>query len=61
MADGAINHDEWREIATVDKIPNVSDLTSRITTLQAGLDELAVMQTRLQALEARVKSLETNQ
>ena len=51
----------WREMASMSDIPDVSALTSRIATLQAGLDELAVMQTRLQALEARVKSLETNQ
>ena len=51
----------WEQVASLSDIPDVSALTSRIATLQAGLDELAVMQTRLQALEIRVKSLETNQ
>lgn len=35
-------------------------LADRVATLEAKLNELAVMQTRVQALEARIKSLETN-
>lgn len=36
-------------------------LVNRVATLEAKLNELAVMQTRLQALETRVESLENNQ
>lgn len=36
-------------------------LANRVATLEAKLNELAVMQTRVQALETRIKSLETNQ
>ena len=50
----------WHRLAFASDIPNVSELTSRIATLEAKTNELAVMQTRLQALEARIKSLETN-
>lgn len=35
-------------------------LADRVATLEAKLNELAVMQTRVQALETRIKSLETN-
>lgn len=60
MVNGAIIKSEWRKIATKSDIPDVSGLTSRIATLETKLNELAVTQTRLQALEARIKSLETN-
>lgn len=56
----AENWSAWTDIASKSDIPDVSALKSRIATLQAGLDEIAVMQTRVQALEARIKSLETN-
>lgn len=36
-------------------------LVNRVATLEAKLNELAVMQTRVQALETRVESLENNQ
>ena len=36
-------------------------LANRVATLEAKLNELAVMQTQVQALETRIKSLETNQ
>lgn len=36
-------------------------LANRVATLEAKLNELAVMQTRVQALETRVESLENNQ
>ena len=36
------------------------NLANRVATLEAELNELAVMQTRVQALETRIKSLETN-
>lgn len=51
----------WARMASMADIPKVSTLTSRIATLEAESNEFAVMQTRLQALEARIKSLETNQ
>lgn len=51
---------DWITVATTADISDVSALTSRIATLESKLNELAVMQTRLQALGARVKSLETN-
>lgn len=35
-------------------------LANRVDKLEAKLNELAVMQTRVQALETRIKSLETN-
>ena len=35
-------------------------LDNRVATLEAKLNELAVMQTRVQALETRIKFLETN-
>ena len=57
----AENWGAWRDIASKNDIPDVSALTSRIATLESKLNELAIMQTRLQALEARIKSLETNQ
>ena len=52
--------DEWLRIASMSDILNASALTSRIAALEAESNELAVMRTRLQALEARIKSLETN-
>lgn len=52
--------DEWRGFAPMDSIPDVSALTSRIAALEAKSNELAVEQTRLQALETRIKSLKTN-
>ena len=52
--------DEWLRIAPMSDIRNASALTSRIAALEAESNELAVMRTRLQALEARIKSLETN-
>lgn len=36
------------------------NLANRVATLEAKLNELAVMQTRVQALETRIESLETN-
>ncbi len=36
-------------------------LVNRVATLEAKLNELAVMRTRVQALETRVESLENNQ
>ena len=52
---------EWKMIEPTSGTLDVSALTSRIATLESKLNELAVMQTRVQALEARIKSLETNQ
>lgn len=50
----------WKKMASVSDTLNVSALTSRIAALESKLNELAVVQTRQQALEARIKSLETN-
>lgn len=47
----------WTRMASMADIPKVS---AQLAALEAKTNELAVMQTRLQALEARVKSLETN-
>lgn len=50
--------------ATWDRLVKGSEyenLANRVATLEAKLNELAVMQTRVQALETRIKSLETNQ
>lgn len=50
----------WKRMASVSDTLDVSALTSRIAALESKLNELAVVQTRQQALEARIKSLETN-
>lgn len=50
----------WKGMASVSDTLDVSALTSRIAALESKLNELAVVQTRQQALEARIKSLETN-
>ena len=50
----------WKMIEPTSGTLDVSALTPRIATLESKLNELAVMQTRLQALEARINSLETN-
>lgn len=50
----------WKMIEPTRGTLDVSALTSRIATLESKLNELAVMQTRLQALEARINSLENN-
>lgn len=50
----------WKSMASVSDTLDVSALTSRIATLEAKLNELAVMQTRLQAFETHIKSLETD-
>lgn len=42
------------------KEPEYEALANRVATLEAKLNELAVMQTRVQALETRIKSLENN-
>lgn len=49
--------------ATWDRLVKESEyknLAYRVATVEAKLNELAVMQTRVQALETRIKSLETN-
>ena len=51
----------WKMIGPTSDTLDVSALTSRIATLESKLNELAVMQTRVQALEAHINSLETNQ
>lgn len=48
---------EWKRMAFVS---DVSATTASIAELEKKMNDLAVMQTRLQALEARIKSLETN-
>ena len=40
--------------------PEYNALANRVVKLEEKLNELAVMQTRVQALETRIKSLETN-
>lgn len=52
---------DWCQVALVTDIPDVSTLTSRIAALEAKSNEFAVMQTRLQAVEASLKSLETKE
>lgn len=47
----------WTRMASMADIPKVS---AQLAALEAKTNDLAVMQTRVQALEARVKSLETN-
>lgn len=56
----AENWSPWKIVDSVNNAADASALTSRIAALEAESNELAVMQTRLQALEARIKSLETN-
>lgn len=51
---------KWTRMAFVSDIPDVSAITASIAALHTKMNELAVTQTRLQALEARIKSLETN-
>lgn len=56
----------WTGLAnsTWDRLVKESEykaLANRVATLEAKLNELAVMQTRVQALETRIKSLENNQ
>lgn len=48
---------KWNRLV---KEPEYNALANRVATLEAKLNELAVMQTRVQALETRIKSLETN-
>lgn len=57
----SVEWNDWQQVAFSDDIPNVSALTSHIAALESKLNELAIMQTRWQALDARIKSLETNQ
>lgn len=51
---------EWRPWKSIPMSTNVSTLESRIAALNAKSNELADVETRVQALEARIKSLETN-
>lgn len=51
---------EWMPWKSIPMSTNVSELESRIAALNAKSNELAGMETRVQALEARIKSLETN-
>ena len=49
--------------ATLERLVKESEykaLANRVATLEAKLNKLAVMQTQVQALETRIKSLETN-
>ena len=55
--DKGLSWQEWQKLALLSDIPDVSALTSRIATLEAKSNEFAVIQTRLQALESRVTSL----
>lgn len=52
--------DDWLTVAFLTDIPDVSALTSRIDALESKLNEFATMQTRLQALDTRVNSLNIN-
>lgn len=52
---------KWQRVALVDDLYDVSALSSRIAALESKSNELAAMQTRVQALDVRIKSLETNQ
>lgn len=45
MADGAINQNEWREIASKSDIPDVSALTSRIAELESQVAALTAAAT----------------